>query len=83
MSTMSLVRLCIKPRQTCQHLGAGQYRKLLKALKMLICINFTFQFGFTTSRDTFQTFLNKRLQMMVLYPKRMYCLQKIQSDIKG
>ena len=33
MHEISLVHLCIKPRQTCQHLGAVSYRKLCKALK--------------------------------------------------
>ena len=34
MYRMSLVHLCIKPRQTCQHLGAVSYRKLHKALNL-------------------------------------------------
>ena len=33
MYKTTLVHLCIKPRQTCQHLGAVSYRRLYKALK--------------------------------------------------
>ena len=33
MYIMSFVHLCIKPRQTCQRLGAASYRKLYKHLK--------------------------------------------------
>ena len=42
MYEMALVHLRIKPKQTCQHLGAVSYTKLYKALN-LFCLFLTHQ----------------------------------------
>ena len=82
MYKMSLVHLCIKPRQTCQHLEAVSYMKLYKALNCFLLPDELqrklWQMHFHSSDFTFLPFINN----MDVSLHTIYMSIAIRDDLK-